>query len=352
MRDAPIPLSRRSEIRGCSAQWLSTKGRSRVNGIAMKSTSQKPEGVGALWKRLGIERRMREPVNPQPQSSSEPPPPPDTTTPATGTRLSAAEIHENVRVAAEEEMRRPARDLAWSAIAAGLTIGFSFLAAAYLTLWVPPAFAPLAIAAGYPLGFIFVVQARNQLFTENTLEPVIPFLQRRDRATLVGVFRLWTIVLVGNLAGAFAFGVLAAHTPLLDGPMQRALLSVATQGTSGGFGMVVYRAIFGGWLVALMAWLVSSTRATGAQVLYIWITTAPIAAFGFRHSIAGAVEAFYLAISGAATWGAMIGAFLIPAIIGNVIGGVVLVALLNHGQVGEDAQNTVGPGKGKAPDVS
>jgi formate-nitrite transporter family protein len=88
-----------------------------------------------------------------------------------------------------------------------------------------------------------------------------------------------------------------------------------------------------------MAWLVSSTRATGTQVLYIWITTAPIAAFGFRHSIAGAVEAFYLAVTGAAGWGAMIGGFLIPAIIGNVIGGVVLVAMLNHGQVMSGAQD-------------
>ncbi|HSU98049.1 MAG TPA: formate/nitrite transporter family protein [Gemmatimonadaceae bacterium] len=275
---------------------------------------------------------------PAPPQGQEPQQASDTTTPATGTRLSAAEIHENVRVTAEEEMRRPASDLAWSALASGLTIGFSFLAAAYLTLWVPAAYAPAATAAGYPLGFIFVVQARNQLFTENTLEPVIPFLQRRDRKTFIRLLRIWTIVLAGNLVGALIFATLAARTPLLDDPMQRALLNVATHGTNGGFGLVVYRAIFGGWLVALMAWLVSSTRATGTQVLYIWITTAPIAAFGFRHSIAGAVEAFYLAVTGAASWGEMLGGFLIPAIIGNVIGGVVLVATLNHRQVTSGAQ--------------
>lgn len=306
----------------------------------------KSRADSAILKRFGLERRKDPPTQDAPVPAADSPPASDTTTPATGTRLSAAEIHENVRVTAEEEMRRPARDLAWSALAAGLTIGFSFLAAAYLTLWVSPSLAPLVVAAAYPLGFIFVVQARNQLFTENTLEPVIPFLQRRDRATLMRVFRIWTIVLAGNLIGAFIFGLLAARTPLLDSPMRTALLNVATNGTSGGFTMVAYRAIFGGWLVALMAWLVSSTRATGAQVLYIWITTAPIAAFGFRHSIAGAVEAFYLAIAGAATWGAMLGGFLAPAIIGNVIGGVVLVAVLNHGQVGEDAQHTVGSTRG------
>lgn len=253
--------------------------------------------------------------------------------PAIGTRLSASEIHENVRLAAEEEMRRPAVELTWSSVAAGLTVGFSFLAGSYLTMWVPERFHALANAAGYPLGFIFVVQARNQLFTENTLEPVIPFLERRDLKTFKRLIRLWLIVLAGNLVGALLIALLAAHTTMLDEPMRQAMMSVATKGTEGGFGTVLYRAIFGGWLIALMAWLVSSTHGSGAQVLYIWLTTAPIAAFGFRHSIAGAVEAFYRAALGGATWGAMVGDFIVPAVIGNIIGGVVLVALLNHGQV-------------------
>ena len=260
----------------------------------------------------------------------------DSVAPAAGTRLSAAEIHENVRVAADEEMRRPAWDLIWSSVAGGLTIGFSFLAAAYLTLWVDPRFGPVAIAVGYPLGFIFVVQARSQLFTENTLEPVIPFLERRDRETFMRLMRLWGLVLAGNLLGALIFAAFATTT-MLNGEMHHALTRVASLGTDGGFPQVLYRAIFGGWLVALMAWLVSSTRASGAQIVYIWITTAPIAAFGFRHSIAGAVEAFYLAITGIGTWSSMLGGFLVPAIIGNVIGGVVLVAMLNHGQVGENS---------------
>jgi formate/nitrite transporter FocA (FNT family) len=63
------------------------------------------------------------------------------------------------------------------------------------------------------------------------------------------------------------------------------------------------------------------------------LTTAPIAAFGFRHSIAGSVEAFWRAARGTATWAAMLGDFVVPAVIGNVVGGVLLVALLNHGQV-------------------
>lgn len=253
--------------------------------------------------------------------------------PSTGTRLSAEEIHDNVREAADEEMVRPASELAWSALEAGLMIGFSPLAAAYLASLAAPEHRQAAASVGYPLGFIFVVLARSQLFTENTLEPLVPLLERRDAATLRRVARLWTIVLSGNLVGALLFALVAAHTPVVDATLQRSMQEVAAEATSGGFGLVFFRAIFGGWLVALMAWLIASTQYTGAQIALIWLTTAPISAFGFRHSVAGAVEAFYRATTGGASWGAMIGAFLVPAVLGNIVGGGVLVALLNDGQV-------------------
>ncbi len=253
--------------------------------------------------------------------------------PAVGTRFTADEIYENVRVAAEEELRRPAAALFWSAIAAGLIIGFSFFAGAYLAMLVPEHLAHAAAAAGYPLGFIFVVLARNQLFTENTLEPIIPLLNKPTWKTVRQLLSLWAVVLVGNLIGALIFAWVAARTPMVGPDLRRALEHLAESATSGGFMDTAYRSIFAGWLIALMAWLVASTRSTGAQVLLIWLTTASISAFGFRHSIAGSVEAFFRTITGTAAWGDMIFGFLIPAVIGNIIGGVILVALLNHGQV-------------------
>ncbi len=252
---------------------------------------------------------------------------------STGTRMTAIEIHDNVLVAAEEELRRPASELVCSGIAAGLTMGLSFLAGAYLTTLAPPGSAHAVAAIGYPLGFILVVLARSQLFTENTLEPVIPLFNRRDRKTLVSMLRLWGIVLPANLVGALCFAWLAASTPMLQDDVRAAMLNVATESTSGGFVLIAYRAVFAGWLVALMAWLVASTRATGAQIALVWLTTAPIAAFGFRHSIVGGVEALFRAVAGDATWGAMLGSFIVPAVLGNIAGGVGLVALLNYGQV-------------------
>jgi formate/nitrite transporter FocA (FNT family) len=191
----------------------------------------------------------------------------------------------------------------------------------------------MAAAAAYPLGFILVIIGRNQLFTENTLEPVIPLLEDHDMRTLRRVIRLWVIVLGGNLLGALAFALLAAHTPMLNANLRPELLRIGAEAMAGGFGTVFYLAIFAGWLIALTAWLVQATQRTLAQIVLIWLTIAPISAFGFRHSIAGSVESFYLAANGGTAWGSALGAFIVPAVLGNIVGGVIFVALLNHGQV-------------------
>lgn len=253
--------------------------------------------------------------------------------PEVGTRLSAREIHGNVLETADEELRRPARALFWSSLAAGLLMGWSFVASAYMMSLVSSSFRGMAAAAAYPLGFILVIIGRNQLFTENTLEPVIPLLEDHNVRTLQRVIRLWVIVLAGNMLGALIFALLAARTPMLRESLRPALLHLGAEAVSGGFARVFYLAIFAGWLIALTAWLVQATQRTLAQIVLIWLTIAPISAFGFRHSIAGAVEGFYYAANGGAGWGSVVGGFIAPAVLGNIVGGVIFVALLNHGQV-------------------
>jgi formate/nitrite transporter FocA (FNT family) len=254
--------------------------------------------------------------------------------PQAGTRLSAEEIHENILEGASEELERPALDLALSGLASGLTIGFSFLAVALLIPQMGIEHRAIASAIGYPLGFVFVVFGRHQLFTENTLEPMIPLLERRDARTLKRVLRLWGIVLVANLIGAAIFAFVLSRTEVLEPALNGTLIDVARDTVKGGAVLVFYKGIWAGWLIALMAWLIASARETTAQIILVWLATAPIAAFGFKHSIAGATEAFYLGWLGDQSWANVWGSFEIPAILGNIVGGVVLVALLNHGQAG------------------
>ena len=259
---------------------------------------------------------------------------PASESPQEGTRFTAEEIHENIVKAAEGELERPIGELGLSGLAAGLGISFSFLAVAMLGSHFAPEHRPVAAAIAYPLGFILVVIARHQLFTENTLEPVIPLLEKRSMATLRQVLRLWAIVLPANLIGAALFAFVVARTETLDPSLRGSLLETAREATKGAALLVFWKAIWAGWLVALMAWVIASTHETIAQIALVWLTTAPIAAFGFKHSIAGATEAFYRAAAGDARLFDMMTSFELPALAGNIIGGVVLVALVNHGQAG------------------
>jgi formate-nitrite transporter family protein len=259
-----------------------------------------------------------------------------------GTRLSAVEIHHNVLEPGLKELERPTAALLWSSLASGLVIGFSFVGGSYAASLVGEAGKQAAAAAVYPLGFILVIVARSELFTENTLIPVVPFLERRDLETFLGLLRVWGLLLVGNLVGAAIFGWTLARTPMVDSGLHGELTRLASEATSGGFGHILYAGVFAGWLIALLSWLLAATHATGAQIALIWLCTAPIAALHFRHSIAGSVEAFYRAASGGASWGGMLGGFVVPSVIGNAIGGVLLVALLNYGQVAADKESDAG----------
>jgi formate-nitrite transporter family protein len=265
--------------------------------------------------------------------------------PETGTRLSALEIHENIRAPAVEELDRPASSLLFSSLAAGMLISFSFLASAFVSHAAADPYKHALAALAYPVGFMFVVLGRSELFTENTLEPVIPLLHKRDRRTLFKMLRMWGLLILGNLVGALIIAFVIARTTMIEPSLHPSLQEVSEKAMAGGFGEVFYKAIFGGWLIALLAWLLATTAETMAQIVIIWVTTAPISAFDFRHSIAGSVEAFYRGVTGTSGWGEVLGGFVVPALIGNAIGGVVMVALFNYAQVAEEHKEKKEEGK-------
>jgi formate/nitrite transporter FocA (FNT family) len=93
----------------------------------------------------------------------------------------------------------------------------------------------------------------------------------------------------------------------------------------------VLKAIFAAWLIALMAWLLPAAET--ARPVVIIIITYVVALGEFAHIVAGSVDAFYLVTTGAASYGDYAWKFFVPTLIGNVIGGVTLVAVLNYGQV-------------------
>jgi formate/nitrite transporter FocA (FNT family) len=246
--------------------------------------------------------------------------------------IGAHVVYETIRREGEDQLNRPASALAWSAFAAGLSMGFSFIAEGVLSAHLPDQpWRPLISRAGYCVGFLIVILGRQQLFTENTLTVVLPLLLRKDLATFVRMLRLWAIVLGGNLFGTFLFALCLGSVSLFDAHTRQCLTEIGAAHLGAGFGTVLVRAVFAGWLIALMVWLLPG--AESARVSIIIIVTYLVGISGFSHIIAGSTTMFFLVVTKYISWRIYAVQFFLPTLLGNVIGGLSLVAALGHAQV-------------------
>lgn len=247
-------------------------------------------------------------------------------------RISALVVHETVREEGERELSRPSKALALSGLAAGLSMGFSLVSQGLLHAYLPAApWTPLVDNLGYSVGFFIVVLGRQQLFTENTLTAMLPLFTHPDWHTFWKVARLWIVVLVANLVGALIFAAIVAHTAIFPANIQQSFSEIARHSLRGDFGLTILRGIFAGWLIALMVWLLPA--AEGTKLHIVILLTYLVALGNFAHIIAGSVDVLYLVNTGAVSWGGYLLGFMLPTLIGNIIGGVSLVAALNFGQV-------------------
>jgi formate/nitrite transporter FocA (FNT family) len=241
-------------------------------------------------------------------------------------------IYEVVRRLGEEEMERPITSLWWSGVAAGLSISFSLLSQAILTAHLPQAqWQPLVVGFGYCIGFIMAVLSRQQLFTESTITAVLPVAADVTSRNILRMGRLWAIVLAANLAGTLFAALFCSFTPVLPGDIYNGMLEISRDLLGFGWWEMVLRAVAAGFLMAAMVWLMPG--AEGSQFHVITLMTWLIAVGGFTHIVAGSMESYLLVFSGEWSWWQMIIDFMVPVLIGNVIGGTALFALIAYAQV-------------------
>jgi formate-nitrite transporter family protein len=241
-------------------------------------------------------------------------------------------IYEIVRRLGDEEMDRPVTSLWWSGVAAGLSISFSLLAQGVLQAHLPAApWKVLVVSLGYSVGFLMVVLSRQQLFTESTVTAVLPVMTRFSRTNLWRLPRLWSVVLLANLAGTLVAALLSTFTPVLTPELKAAMLEIAGQITDHSRMEMLFRAIASGFLIATMVWLLPGAEA--AQFHVIVVITYLIAAAGFMHIVAGSMEAFFLVLNGHLGVLPMVTDFFVPVLVGNIIGGTALFALIAYAQV-------------------
>lgn len=246
--------------------------------------------------------------------------------------LDAKTTYEVIREQGEKELARPGAALAYSGLAAGLSMGLSMVAEGVMRSHLPDApWRPLITKFGYSVGFLAVILGSQQLFTENTLTPVVPLLSKKSDTKLADVLRLWGIVLATNIVGTLLFALVAAYTPLFRPEMKDAFAALGSEAVAGTIVATFLRAIAAGFIIALMVWMLPDAKY--ARVAVIVIMTYLIGVAQLSHIIAGSAEVFYAAAAGVIPWGSYVVDFFLPTLTGNVIGGVALVAALNHGQV-------------------
>lgn len=254
---------------------------------------------------------------------------------ARSTQLAARVIHEVLREEGEVELRRSAAALSWSGLAAGLSMGFSFMTQAMLQAALRGASAAELIAPlGYTVGFLITVLGKQQLFTETTLTATLPLMHRPSAQSLWRLMRMWAVVLATNLAGTLIFAWLLSQPGVMRPEIAETLMKAAKGAFSDSFVVGALRAMFSGWLIALMVWLLPAAAA--AAPFLIVALTYIVGLAQFPHIIAGSTEAAYAVINGAASVHDYLARFLAPTLTGNLLGGTALAAVLNHAPVAHD----------------
>ncbi len=230
----------------------------------------------------------------------------------------------------------PAR-LVVLAIMGGAFIGLGAMAA--ITTWtgldhVPFGLMRMAGGLGFTLGLILVVLGGVELFTGNVLMIMSMASGRMKLRTLT---RAWTLVFVGNTIGAVAVAVLvflAGHQNLDNGEAGRVAVRIAAAKAELPFMQAFFLGVLCNALVCLAVYLCYGAASTTDKILAILLPIATFVAAGFEHSIAN-IYFFTLALlihdAGAADAAVSIsGAIgnLVPVILGNIVGGGVLVGLV------------------------
>lgn len=254
---------------------------------------------------------------------------------ASSNRRSAGEIFAAAVKNARDELERSSRALAFSGLTGGLTMGLTGLSVAAVHATIGKGgWSDMASFLFYPIGFIAVIIGRGQLFTENTLYPVILVLDERKRRDLINTARLWFVVYFSNIAGAAAFAALAIRSGALRPDIAAALIDLGKESVSQPGAHVFWSGVIGGWLIALVAWMVTASHWTIGQLAMTWLLTFLVGIAHLAHCIATSGEILSAVVHGEAGFAAY-AHWLLLATLGNIAGGVVIVSLLNYGQVKE-----------------
>lgn len=248
---------------------------------------------------------------------------------------SPKQILEIVKNVAEEKASTTTVKTLVLAFAAGSYIALGGLFALIVGGGIPgiaaenPGIQRLLMGAAFPIGLMFCAILGADLFTGNTAYFIPPVMSKR--LSLADLLRNWTLVYFGNFIGALfvAYFMASATGILAVSPWLESLDTLAYSKINQSFHQVLLKGIGANWLVALAMWMAYSAKSTAGKIIGIWFPVMAFVAIGFEHSIANMFFVPAAIFNGIdISWADFIFNNLIPATIGNIIGGSVLVGLI------------------------
>ncbi|GGY73143.1 formate/nitrite transporter family protein [Marinobacter zhanjiangensis] len=250
--------------------------------------------------------------------------------------LSSLTVYSIIMREGEEELHRPKISLWWSGVAAGVGISTSVLVEGIIrsNLGSAHPYLTLIESLGYSFGFVLVILCRLQLFTENTITVVLPVLAQPTPNRFYCTARLWAIVLAANLSGTFITAAIGVHGGIITADSLAAILEISHHLATLTPAETLLRGIPAGFFIAAIVWMLPSAKKSEVAiiVMFTWL----IAAGGFTHVIAGSNEIFTLVLMGEMNIFTALVYHISPVLIGNILGGTGLFAMLAYGQVHEE----------------
>ena len=221
-------------------------------------------------------------------------------------------------------------------MAAGLAISTSVLAKGFLTSILPDAdWAPGISNFGYTVGFLIVILGRMQLFTENTITPILPLFLVPTRGKFGQTARLWAIVFVANIVGCLAAALVVVHGNILPEARFEGVLAISRHYAEASACQHFASGIPAGFLIAALVLVLPRMESAG-EVLMIVIITYVIGIGDMSHVVAGSTELFVLVVNGELGIASALLGGILPAFAGKVLGGTGIFSALTYAQVRQE----------------
>jgi len=255
--------------------------------------------------------------------------------------FSPKEIAAQVETIGVAKARLPLVSMLMLSVVAGAFIGLGALYFVLVKSDLSLGFAAGQVLGGvaFALGLILVVVAGAELFTGNNL---LAMAWADGRISTLDLLRNWAIVCGGNFIGAAGlalFVFLSRHPEMNDGAIAEEYLSIAAAKVAMPFWTAFFKGILCNVLVCMAVWMALAGRSVVDKAVAIVFPISAFVAAGFEHSVANMyliplamlLQAFgnVGATANTVTW---VGFFsnLVPVILGNIVGGSVLVGLVYH----------------------